>query len=219
MKTTEFNCEIIHVNCWNSEQSWHYHIYVQWQGYKLRCVITRNAYDFQSAARVDVLTDAREWSTLMTHPMDRLMLCYDVSYTDTEKRRPGVTGEVSEKMYHDAKRLFALASRLLLPTGRNEDKLSKQLDHYHRLHDGLSDMIESGRLEANDIPDDYAWLVDMLATDATVGRPPNFRIMVPDDEHGVWRDLGEGPFPTYSAALSFASAEVGADYLIEKVTP
>ena len=34
---------------------------------------------------------------------------------------------------------------------------------YGRLHDGLSDMIESGRLTAADIPDDYDWLVMMLA--------------------------------------------------------
>jgi hypothetical protein len=30
------------------------------------------------------------------------------------------------------------------------------------LHDGLSDMIESGRLRADHIPDDYQWLVETL---------------------------------------------------------
>lgn len=34
---------------------------------------------------------------------------------------------------------------------------------YRALHDGLSDMIESGRLTEADCPDDYAWLVDRLA--------------------------------------------------------
>lgn len=34
---------------------------------------------------------------------------------------------------------------------------------YAELHDGLSDMIESGRLTAADIPDDYEWLVESLA--------------------------------------------------------
>lgn len=34
---------------------------------------------------------------------------------------------------------------------------------YAELHDGLSDMIESGRLTAADIPDDYKWLVESLA--------------------------------------------------------
>lgn len=37
------------------------------------------------------------------------------------------------------------------------------LAHYRRLHDGLSDMIEGGRLTEADIPDDYHWLVEMLA--------------------------------------------------------
>ena len=33
---------------------------------------------------------------------------------------------------------------------------------YERLHDGLSDMIEGGRLIEDDIPDDYQWLVETL---------------------------------------------------------
>lgn len=36
------------------------------------------------------------------------------------------------------------------------------LEAYKRLHDGLSDMIESGRLTEADIPDDYQWLVSSL---------------------------------------------------------
>jgi hypothetical protein len=34
---------------------------------------------------------------------------------------------------------------------------------YRELHDGLSDMIEGGRLDEWDIPDDYRWLVEALA--------------------------------------------------------
>jgi hypothetical protein len=34
---------------------------------------------------------------------------------------------------------------------------------YAKLHDGLSDMVESGRLTEADIPDDYQWLVEALA--------------------------------------------------------
>jgi len=34
---------------------------------------------------------------------------------------------------------------------------------YRALHDGLADMVESGRLTEGDIPDDYQWLVDSLA--------------------------------------------------------
>lgn len=37
------------------------------------------------------------------------------------------------------------------------------LQHYRKLHDGLSNMIESGRLTEAKIPDDYLWLVDSLA--------------------------------------------------------
>ena len=33
---------------------------------------------------------------------------------------------------------------------------------YGKLHDGLSDMVESGRLSETEIPDDYQWLVDSL---------------------------------------------------------
>ena len=36
------------------------------------------------------------------------------------------------------------------------------LNSYRDLHDGLSDMIEEGRLTVADIPDDYQWLVDLL---------------------------------------------------------
>lgn len=38
-----------------------------------------------------------------------------------------------------------------------------QLAAYRKLHDGLSDMIEGGRLTADMIPDDYDWLIKMLA--------------------------------------------------------
>ncbi|MGC3873288.1 hypothetical protein ACPF7Z_08465 [Halomonas sp. GXIMD04776] len=36
------------------------------------------------------------------------------------------------------------------------------LSLYQRLHDGLSDMVESGRLTQADIPDDYDWLVNEM---------------------------------------------------------
>jgi hypothetical protein len=36
------------------------------------------------------------------------------------------------------------------------------LQHYRRLHDGLSEMIEEGRLTEAAVPDDYRWLVAML---------------------------------------------------------
>lgn len=39
------------------------------------------------------------------------------------------------------------------------DALLKQ---YRELHDGLSEMVESGRLAQADIPDDYEWLVERM---------------------------------------------------------
>lgn len=40
--------------------------------------------------------------------------------------------------------------------------ITEQLAAYRRLHDGLSEMIESGRLRPEHIPDDYQWLCDSL---------------------------------------------------------
>lgn len=39
---------------------------------------------------------------------------------------------------------------------------------YLNIHDGLSDMIEGGRLREEHIPDDYRWLVGELAYVASV---------------------------------------------------
>ena len=36
------------------------------------------------------------------------------------------------------------------------------LTAYRKLHDGLSDMIEEGRLTMTDIPNDYDWLVTQI---------------------------------------------------------
>ena len=46
--------------------------------------------------------------------------------------------------------------------------MPSRLDTYRDLADGLSDMIESGRLSESEIPDDYDWLVDTLAQIAKV---------------------------------------------------
>lgn len=47
---------------------------------------------------------------------------------------------------------------------------------YYKLHDGLSDMIEGGRLTEEDIPDDYQWLVETLA--ALAGQVANDKAVV-----------------------------------------
>lgn len=53
------------------------------------------------------------------------------------------------------------------------------LSHYRALHDGLSDMIESGRLDEKDIPDDYQWLVEMLVE--AVGLDHNARAEIAEE--------------------------------------
>jgi len=54
---------------------------------------------------------------------------------------------------------------------QNPAALRTRLDAYHCLHDGLSDMIENGRLTESDIPDDYKWLVESLAALANEVQP------------------------------------------------
>jgi hypothetical protein len=57
----------------------------------------------------------------------------------------------------------------------NDDQiqdLKDALNGYLELHDGLSDMIESGRLTEIDIPDDYKWLIEKLAELANVAWEP-----------------------------------------------
>ena len=46
------------------------------------------------------------------------------------------------------------------------------VEQYERLHDGLSDMIEGGRLTEADIPDDYQWLVETLVACNARGNKP-----------------------------------------------
>lgn len=46
------------------------------------------------------------------------------------------------------------------PTG--SPQMMDLLKRYQRLHDGLSEMVESGRLTEADIPEDYDWLVNSM---------------------------------------------------------
>lgn len=58
-------------------------------------------------------------------------------------------------------------------TGNTRVKVKAALDIYSRLHDGLSNMIENGRLKESDIPDDYEWLVETLVE--ACGANPSMR--------------------------------------------
>jgi hypothetical protein len=46
------------------------------------------------------------------------------------------------------------------PTG--SPQMMDLLKRYQRLHDGLSEMVESGRLTEADVPEDYDWLVNSM---------------------------------------------------------
>lgn len=39
---------------------------------------------------------------------------------------------------------------------------AEALKEYRALHDGLSDMVESGRVGRRELPEDYLWLVEKL---------------------------------------------------------
>ena len=49
------------------------------------------------------------------------------------------------------------------PNLRPVPRVIKTLQAYARLHDGLSEMVEGGRLTENELPNDYDWLADSLA--------------------------------------------------------
>lgn len=51
-------------------------------------------------------------------------------------------------------------------------RVTENIAAYLAIHDGLSDMIESGRLIEASIPDDYQWLVEALAALANVEPEP-----------------------------------------------
>jgi hypothetical protein len=56
------------------------------------------------------------------------------------------------------------------------------LEHYRTLHDGLSDMIEGGRLNEKTIPADYQWLVDMLVEAVSLDHVARAEIAEENDE-------------------------------------
>jgi hypothetical protein len=60
------------------------------------------------------------------------------------------------------------------------------LAEYRALHDGLSEMVEAGRLNVAEIPDDYDWLINQLVKLAVMdpGRPspPKHMLDTPQPE-------------------------------------
>lgn len=73
----------------------------------------------------------------------------------------------------------------------------KMLAAYRSLHNGLSDMIEEGRLKESDIPDDYRWLVDTLVKLVDLDPEPIHELTVCLDCGAVegspeWGTVGDG---------------------------
>lgn len=76
---------------------------------------------------------------------------------------------------------------------------------YAELHDGLSDMIEDGRLTEADIPDDYYWLVESLAALGNAPKPFN---IVRSDFGGYYFEVeGYGSDDYVSELEAIAAAE------------
>lgn len=73
---------------------------------------------------------------------------------------------------------------LFCPVHTAADKGRKALEVLGRLHDGLSDMLESGRLTEGAIPDDYQWLVSLLVNESLPLFAPGER-MKPADVSGA----------------------------------
>lgn len=64
--------------CWNSRQSWHYQHTFRHAATKLRTTIQRNAYDFQSSAKVE-RWDGSRWFEVVSAPIEALP-CAAISY-------------------------------------------------------------------------------------------------------------------------------------------
>lgn len=50
----------------------------------------------------------------------------------------------------------------MIPGDLVEKDLKAVLTAYRELHDGLSNMIESGRISRDNLPDDYVWLLEKM---------------------------------------------------------
>lgn len=85
---------------------------------------------------------------------------------DPEEQLVDLLTNLMHMCYFDGELKFADALRIATYHYESENgqpRSEMELEHYHRLHEGLSDMIEGGRLKEIDIPDDYQWLVELLA--------------------------------------------------------
>ncbi len=70
--------------------------------------------------------------------------------------------------------------------------LPEAAETYRALADGLSDMVEAGRLNEVDIPDDYEWLVAMLAKIAELD-PADPKCRHGDTAGGICLNCGYDP--------------------------
>jgi hypothetical protein len=86
------------------------------------------------------------------------------------------------------------------------------LNLYRKLHNGLSDMIEDGRLKEADIPDDYKWLVESLAHLAFLDPEPD--AAVPADPGSLLN--GPDVWPTHHNTPAHLASDVsGSEALVD----
>ena len=74
-------------------------------------------------------------------------ICLDCGHDEAT----GKTAKFADNDDGDEARLVVLRATVA--------KQKRLLKRYRTLHNGISDMIEGGRLKRADIPDDYRWLV------------------------------------------------------------
>ncbi len=77
---------------------------------------------------------------------------------------------------------------------------------YQGLHDGMSEIIEGGRLDETDLPDDYVWLVESLAY---LARHPNGVRIGNDVVFDHWTEQAEHPVADWQYEVSNGDTRLG----------
>jgi hypothetical protein len=101
------NYNTIDISIYNSNQSWHYTEIRQYDILgvgtpRLRANIRRNAYDFQSYARIEKWSETQGWLVISEHYITEFAVA-ECSYTQRD-----LTTEYEDMMRYSADRLFEI---------------------------------------------------------------------------------------------------------------
>lgn len=96
--------DIIRENTYNESQSWHYELIIGKYSKRLWLQIRRNAYDFQSYAKISLWSGER-WQLVYNEPIEYCE-CSKVSYIDKKVTR--------DAFIADAERIIGIAESILL---------------------------------------------------------------------------------------------------------